>query len=469
MKDDGSLLTEYVAQGSEDAFRELVSRHAGLVYSAALRQVGQATLAEEVTQAVFCILAKKAAKLQDRTVVAGWLHQTARFAALKAARAEQRRQAREQEASLMNGDHEESVWPRIAPHLDEAMAALGESDRDALILRYFEDRNLRDVGQCLGVSDDAAQKRVSRALDKLRQFFVKRNIAVSSGVIAAALPGNAIAAVPAGLAANVVASSVTAGVAASTTLNLINETMNVIAWTKFKTIAPIAAIGLATAGTPIAVQHNTIQDLRRENAELRAQLDKLSQPVPVVAAATPRVDTDEIAKLRRDAAKVHELRAEIARVREQSREQERQVNAMRSEQAKLQNKLATTTARQQQAEEAAEREEEKTRLKLQMDNMKRMGLAFHQVLNTGKLPQSFEDLVKSSGMDEKTLEQLRQKVVFFDHSQSEDPTGKGHFIILADRVPTATLGGDQIWHFTMGDGSVVRSKTPPPADGIYRR
>jgi len=470
MKDDGSLLTEYVAQGSEDAFRELVTRHAGLVYSAALRQVGQAALAEEVTQAVFCILAKKAAKLQDRVVVAGWLHQTARFAALKAARAEQRRQAREQEASLMNADNDDSVWPQIAPFLDEAMATLSEADRDALILRYFEERDLRDVGSRLGVSDDAAQKRVSRALDKLRDFFGKRKIALSTGVIAAALPGNAIAAVPAGLATEVVATSVTAGAAASTTLNLINETMNVIAWTKFKTVAPIAAIGLVAAGTPIAVQQGTIHDLRTENAELRAQLESM-QPAKVVTApaAKPTITDEELAKLRSDAAKVHEMRAEIAKVREQSREVAQQMSNMQSQQARLQSKLRNTTARQEAAEAAAEQAEEKAQLTLRRDNMKRMGLAFHQALSSGKLPTSFEDLVASSGMDEKTLNELRQRTVFFDHSQNENPTGKGHFIILADRVPTATARGDQYWHFTMGDGSVVRSTNPPPADGIFRR
>ncbi|MGB0579948.1 MAG: sigma-70 family RNA polymerase sigma factor [Limisphaerales bacterium] len=470
MKDDGSLLTEYVAQGSEDAFRELVSRHAGLVYSAALRQVGQAALAEEVTQAVFCILAQKAAKLQDRTVVAGWLHQTARFAALKAVRAEQRRQAREEEASLMNGDNEETVWPQIAPFLDEAMATLNETDRDAVILRYFEERDLREVGNRLGVSDDAAQKRVSRALDKLRAFFSKRNIAMSTGVIAAALPGNAIGAAPTGLAAEVVTASVTAGAATSSTLNLINETINVIAWTKFKTIAPIAAIGLVAAGTPIAVQQGTIQDLRQENAELRARLDQ-EQPRQVVAAVVPKptVSDEELEKLRLDASKVHQMRAEMAKVRDQAREQARQVQQMETQAVRLQNKLQSSVAQQKDAEAAVQREKEKARMTLRRDNMKRMGLAFHQALDRGKLPTSFEDLVANSGMDEKTLNDLRRRTIFFNHSQNENPTGKGHFIILADRVPSATARGDQYWHFTMADGSVLRSTNPPPADGIFRR
>src|SRR5262245_51639827 len=177
--EDHELLRQYAESRSDEAFSALVAQHINLVYSIALRNVGDAHHAEEITQAVFVILARKAAKLSNVKVLSGWLFHATRLTALNFIRSESRRTRREQEAhmqSVLNEpDHE--TWQRIAPLLDAAVADLGEQDRHAIVLRFYEGRNLRDVGLALGASEAAAEKRVSRALEKLRKFFVKRGIA----------------------------------------------------------------------------------------------------------------------------------------------------------------------------------------------------------------------------------------------------------------------------------------------------
>ena len=168
---DMELLRKYDQQGSEEAFAELVRRHLNLVYSAALRHVGIAALAEEISQAVFVILARKAGRLHRNTILEGWLYETTRLTALTFMRGERRRQRREQEAfmqSRLQGPDEVSTWNQLAPLLDKSMSRLGKKDRDAVILRFFKDKNLAEVATALHVSDSAAQRRVHRALEKLR-------------------------------------------------------------------------------------------------------------------------------------------------------------------------------------------------------------------------------------------------------------------------------------------------------------
>src|ERR1017187_7556109 len=174
--DDLTLLREYAARNSEAAFATLVSRHVNLVYSVALRSVGNPHLAEEITQAVFIIFARKANALGYKTILSGWLCRTARYAAANALTIQRRRQRREQEAhmqKLLNEPDTNETWTHIAPLLDDAMAKLGQKDHDALVLRFFENKNFLEVGAALGASEDAAKMRVNRALEKLRKFFTK--------------------------------------------------------------------------------------------------------------------------------------------------------------------------------------------------------------------------------------------------------------------------------------------------------
>src|SRR5581483_6396317 len=141
IRDDSQLLARYCAEGSETAFAEIVSRHVALVYSAALRRTGgDAHLAQDVAQIVFADLARKARWLPRTVVLAGWLHRAARYAAAQLMRTEQRRRGREQHALAMNTLHAEPEpdWNEIRPWLDEALDRLGATDRDALLLRFFE-------------------------------------------------------------------------------------------------------------------------------------------------------------------------------------------------------------------------------------------------------------------------------------------------------------------------------------------
>jgi RNA polymerase sigma factor (sigma-70 family) len=179
-KPDGQLLREYVERGCEPAFTEIVQRHTDLVYSAALRQVESPDLARELAQRLFCDLARKAPSLAGRfgehASLVGWLYRGVRFEALTLRRDDHRRQARERQAmeQLVTTTENAPDWERLRPVLDEAMAELNDSDRDALLLRFFKNHDLREVGVALGISDDAAQKRVSRALEKLRESLSRR-------------------------------------------------------------------------------------------------------------------------------------------------------------------------------------------------------------------------------------------------------------------------------------------------------
>jgi RNA polymerase sigma factor (sigma-70 family) len=200
--DDHALLKRYTAQNSEEAFTALVARHINKVYSVALRHTRNPHQAEEITQAVFVTLAKKARHLRKDVVLSGWLYLTARWSAVTFIRSEIRRARREQEVFMQNvsNETESDVWPQIAPLLDTALTELNEDDRLAIVLRFFDGRSMSEIGAAVGTSEDAAKKRVTRAVEKLRLFFSKRGVVLPAAILTGAISTNSVQAAPVGLA-----------------------------------------------------------------------------------------------------------------------------------------------------------------------------------------------------------------------------------------------------------------------------
>jgi RNA polymerase sigma factor (sigma-70 family) len=270
MKSDGELLRHYAETHSEEAFAELVSRHLNLVYSAALRQVNSDPhLAQDVSQTVFVDLARKAASLSRRDVLAGWLYTSTHFAAAKAVRTENRRRAREHEAyvmrELLSQTPAEEDWPRLRPALDSMMHKLKEADREVVLLRYFQNRSLAEIGRQLGLSEDAARKRVDRALDKLRSLLARRGI-TAAGTLASVISANAVQLAPAGSAAAVTGALLSATTGTGTTLAIVK----IMSMTKPGVTALV--VGVAAA---LLLQQLSRNSLRRENQTLRHQLAQL--------------------------------------------------------------------------------------------------------------------------------------------------------------------------------------------------
>lgn len=256
--DDFELLQEYLKHGREDAFSEFVARYIDLVYSVALRKVSRPDAAQEITQAVFTILARKAPTIRPGAILPAWLHETTRLTASHWIRSEMRRVRREQEAYMQSpsNDPKDTRWEVIAPLLDDAIASLGEKDRHALMLRYFQDRNTAEIARSLASSEEAVQKRLERSLDKLRGYFSKRGVSITSIAIGTALCVHSTQAAPLGLAASVATATLKGSTLAAPTLSIIKETLNLMAWTKIKTgIAGGAALILVFGTGHITATH----------------------------------------------------------------------------------------------------------------------------------------------------------------------------------------------------------------------
>jgi RNA polymerase sigma factor (sigma-70 family) len=326
---DHELLQRYAESRCEASFTELVKRYVDLVYSAALRQVGgDAHLAHDVTQSVFIDLARKAGSLSGRTVLAGWLYTSAHYAAAKVVRTEQRWHAREQEANSMReiSDESEPSWEELRPVIDEAMYELNQTERDAVLLRFFEKRQLGEVGAKLGVSEDAARKRVDRALDKLRGLLARRGVTSTSAALVVILGANTVAAAPAGMAASI------AGAAIASTAVGTGGTLTILkfmAMSKLK-VGLVGAVMVAGVATPLVIQQNHSQSkLRVENQELRQQNTQLTEQLTPLAAENARL-SNLIAQAKEypsaqqsQSNEILKLRGEVARLRQDARESTR--------------------------------------------------------------------------------------------------------------------------------------------------
>jgi RNA polymerase sigma factor (sigma-70 family) len=252
MNSDIELLDAYAESRSEEAFGELVARHVDFIYSAAMRQLRNAHLAEEATQAAFIALSRKAGGLQQRTVVAGWLYRAVHFAALNLQRSEARRKHWEKVAAIMNNPGEnapanpDDISKETAlPHVDEALAELGEKDRTALMLRFLQQKSLRDVGDSLGTTEEAAKKRVSRALEKLRGLLARRGVVVPAAALAIGLSQLPVFAAPAALRASLSALGVETAIPAATLASAVLARMLLL---RTKLIAACGGLVVLCAG-----------------------------------------------------------------------------------------------------------------------------------------------------------------------------------------------------------------------------
>jgi RNA polymerase sigma factor (sigma-70 family) len=208
--EDRELLRQFVIDRSEAAFAKLVRRYVDLVYSSALRQMKDPAGAEDVTQSVFVLLAAKARSIQSTNAMGGWLLAATREIALNFLRADFRRRRHESEAAVMNHEirnEPDSNWSDVKEFLDDAVARLKPVDRDALTLRYFQNREVPEVAAALGISPLAAQKRVSRAVARLRDLLARKGIITSSDALSTLLLTHAVSPAPAALSGSIASSA----------------------------------------------------------------------------------------------------------------------------------------------------------------------------------------------------------------------------------------------------------------------
>jgi RNA polymerase sigma factor (sigma-70 family) len=254
MMDDSQLLASYGHDPAAGALQELIKRHLDFVYAAALRQTRDPHLAQDVTQAVFLLFSQRASRLKPGTLVKGWLFNTTRYVVANSRRAEARRKSYEREAAAMRCEIvREDRWSDISPHLDDALAGLSEKDRRVLLLRYFEDLPLAALGQTLGISENAAQKRVAHALVRLRHFLVGRGATVASASLGEMLQASITQAAPAHLAKATIDLTVSGAAHSSSAIYLAKGAAKMMTRARAKLLAIQCAIAGATIGTVVVL------------------------------------------------------------------------------------------------------------------------------------------------------------------------------------------------------------------------
>jgi RNA polymerase sigma factor (sigma-70 family) len=316
-KSDRELLNAYSTAQSEAAFAEIVRRHVDAVYSTALRIIVDPHLAEDVTQATFVALAQNAPTLARREVLSGWLHVTTRNVAAKTVRTEERRRSREKEASLMHSESSapDDVWNSFAAFLDDALGHLSDADRDALLLRFFERQTAPEIAQRLNLSVEAAQKRVSRALERLRDLLAKSGCALPAAAIGASLSIQAVQAAPASLAASACGAAMTAAaVSAGSTVGV----LKLMLMTKLNAVCLGAAVVAATIALYKAQEVSTWRGqahaLDIQQAALTEQVQRLTSTHEDTAVQVAAL-REENERLSQNTGELLRLRGELARLK----------------------------------------------------------------------------------------------------------------------------------------------------------
>ena len=292
---DWELLREYAKTRSDAAFAELVRRYIDFVYSTALRRTHRDThLAEDITQAVFVILARKAGTIRAGVVLSGWLHRAARYVAANALRREyrhnRRRQSlcdsmpRQEPVAMPDQTHATDDWEAVAPLLDTALDRLRQRDRDAVLLRFMQGMSHREIGQAIGITEEAARKRIERAVSRLRDFFVAKGVSVPAAALTAVLAANTTDAAPPALSSAAVSASSGGAPLADGALRLM-----VLAKAKLVAFATAAALLVSTSVVVVVIQ---VTRSERPTAQAPAKAPTL--PAKPVLGQPPPANTAPI-------------------------------------------------------------------------------------------------------------------------------------------------------------------------------
>ena len=454
MKDipDHELLKRYATTGAEEPFAELVRRHLNLVWGAAKRVSGNAEPARDVAQIVFTDLARKAAQLSSTTVLEGWLYRAACHAASKQIRTEIRRGQREQLAMHDQQLHSPSAdevkaVEALQSVLDAGLAELSEPDRDAVVVRFLAGRSFAEVGRILGTNDDAAQKRVQRALERLRESFRKRGVPVGGGLVAAALVSAGSQAAPAGLTALVT----TAALAGAATAGW--GTVSIIALMKTKLAVGILG-GVAVAAAFVWQQRN-VNRIGEENAALRRQVAGLAAEAESQKASPAAVADGELARLRDEHAELLRLRGEIARMRPAG-------------ETDLTKRLQSAESRATQAQAKADYLESWARFSAHQASMinasKILGLAARTFAadNQHRLPTTFEEMKSEMNLSAEGLFSGRISPDLFEFYAHERlvTEEEGQMILFREKAPRPTPDGQFERTYCLVDGSVQNVPSP---------
>lgn len=454
---DHELLRRYTQQGAEDAFRELVSRHLDLVWGVARRVTGDADLAKDVAQTVFTDLARKARSLSAQTSLPGWLHRAAWLAAAKLVRANVRRSQREQQAMQLRALEEADpadarAAAQLQPLLDDALGRLNEADRQAVVLRFFSRRTLAEVGAFLGLSDDAAQKRVSRALEKLREDLQHRGVAVSSGVVLLAVTAAGQLAAPGGMAATIAGGSLAAA-AAGTGIGWLSG----LAGLKAK--VALGTLVVAVATVPPVLQHRANQRLETENLGLRqiaAQADSLKAENQRLAAL--ETNARELDQLRRTQPELLRLRAEVTRLRQELANRVAAADPVRG--------IGTASVAPATPDETGQPQTLEARQIKIINDLKQLGLAARlwALDNEDKFPTELSQMTNQlpANFDLSLFE-------FYPHARPVSET-EPEMILFHEKQPRQGPDGRWVKAYALADGSVqLVANTPERSFEQYER
>ena len=444
MTSDSELLARFARNRSEEVFAELVRRHVNLVYSAALRQVGgDGHLAQDVAQTVFSDLARKAPALVRRATLTGWLYTSARFAAAKIVRAEHRRRDREEKFMREPNDAApETDWEQLRPVLDEVMHQLPETDREAILLRYFENRPFAEIGAHCGLNENAARMRVERALEKLRNLLATRGV-TTAAALASVISAQAVQVAPVSLAATLATTSL-AGAGSGTLIF-----WNIMNMTKLK--LGLGVLVVAGASTALIVQHQAREKLLVANEALTQQIAQLKADNESLSglatqaktpAAPPSDQLDELLRLRGEVGMLRQQTNELGRFRQENR-----------------RLLAQTAAQSDPTNQVPAEDQFILRQTHAVDAMSTLLTAVDKYAanHNGQYPASFDQLTASGDLGASNFAgNLGLEDFEFTKDGAVDP--QGNKVILSLRVPLQRPGRPSVIVLGgIGDNGVTRT------------